>query len=136
MKMIIEIPTTKIVDVKYVTIRIPIYDYMDEEIPKDFPLRDGDEWKAMIDLETHQIRNWAQGESRHLYIKVSDGGVYSLMTKDFECVAMLTYEYVPRGVIPGRWGDYIDLQIDETGKVVNMPQKLNFDEFFKKDDLD
>ena len=127
--MIIEITATKQVNVQYIKLSIPVR-YDDEDMPYDFPLRDGDIWEATINIDNNQIENWPQAQSGKFSIKVCDEGSYFLLNENKEVVGEIIENYVPNDVIPGKYGDYVNMNIDETGKVVNMPTKLNFDRFF------
>ena len=69
-------------------------------------------------------------------MKVVDEGIYALLDEDGAYVAQISYDYVPNRVIPGEYGDYINMKIDETGKVTNMPYSISFDDFFKKNEDD
>ncbi|THA09436.1 hypothetical protein [Rodentibacter pneumotropicus] len=131
--MIIEMSTTKQVNAKYLKIDIPIR-YGDEDMPYDFPLRENDNWVATVDLDTSKIENWPQGKSGSFCTKVCDEGTYSLLDGDKEVIAKIDQNYVPNDVVPGEYGDYIDLKIDENGIITNMPEKLNFEVFFRSDD--
>lgn len=133
--MIIEIPTTKQVNVKFIKLSVPVR-YEDEDMPYDFPLRQDDTWEAIIDLDTHQIENWPQGKSGSFQMKVCDAGSYYLLDDNKEIVAGIVENYVPNRVIPGDYGDYISMKIDETGKVTNMPNPLDFSEFLANDEDD
>ena len=46
-------------------------------------------------------------------------------------VASLHHEYVPLGVVPGAYDDYVSLCIDENGIIANWPKKPDVSEFFK-----
>lgn len=127
--MIIEITATKQVNVQYIKLSVPVR-YDDEDMPYDFPLRNGDIWEAIINLDNNQIENWPQGKSGSFSMKVCDEGSYFLLDENKAVIAEIIENYVPNDVIPGEYGDYVNMNIDETGKVVNMPTKLNFDQFF------
>ncbi|MDH2997228.1 hypothetical protein A1D22_06025 [Pasteurellaceae bacterium LFhippo2] len=131
--MIIEIPTTKQVNVQYLKISVPVR-YDDEDMPYNFPLRQDDIWEATINLDTNKIENWPQGQSGSFCMKVCDEGSYSLLDENKETIAEIVEYYVPNNVVPGEYGDYISMQIDETGEVLNMPSDVDFDEFFKRDE--
>lgn len=133
--MIIDIPTTKQVNVKFIKLSIPVR-YGDEDMPYDFPLRQDDNWEAVIDLDTHQIENWPQGKSGSFNMKVCDEGSYYLLDERKETVDEIIQYYVPNGVVPGEYGDYINMEIDETGKVTNMPNPLDLSDFFRNDEED
>lgn len=133
--MFVEVPTVKKVNIKYIAIKVPVR-YGEEDMPFDFPMRKGDEWIAKIDLDTNKIVNWPQGKSGSFSLKVVDEGIYALLDEDGAYVAQISYNYVPNRVIPGEYGDYINMKIDETGKVTNMPYPISFDDFFKKNEDD
>ena len=120
------------VDVKYLGINLPVR-YGDEDIPYDAPMRSGDVWDAYIDIDQGTVRNWPQGKTLDMYMKVVDSGFYSLHTADGEQVACLEGEYVPHGLVPGEWGDYVHLKIDENGKITNWPAKPHLEDFQKED---
>lgn len=130
MKTTVSIPTE--IDIKTVGIEVAVR-YEEEDIPNDFPLRDGDMWRAMVDIDTGKIRDWPQGKSGDLYMKVCDEGSYALYAEDGRELAILDGDYVPHGVVPGEYGDYIDLKIDETGAIKNWPKKFDFSAFFSGD---
>lgn len=69
-------------------------------------------------------------------MKVCDAGSYYLYDDNKEIVAGIVENYVPNRVIPGDYGDYISMEIDETGKVTNMPNPLDFSEFLANDEDD
>jgi len=126
--MKIKIMVPKIIDIKTLRIEIPIY-YKDEDIPYDFPLRKDDVWAADIDIDSGVIKNWPAGESRSMYVKVCDGGTYELLDDKGVSVAKLENEYVPHGLIPGDYGDYVDFSIAEDGRITNwdnMPCLVRF----------
>ena len=131
--MIIEIPTTKQVNVQYIKLSIPVR-YEDEDMPYDFPLRNGDVWEAIINLDNNQIENWPQGKSGSFSTKVCDEGTYTLLDGNKNVIAEIKENYVPNKVIPGKYGDYVNMNIDETGKVINMPNPLDFSSFFEIDE--
>ena len=45
-------------------------------------------------------------------------------------VGSMEQEYVPHGVVPGEYGDYIHLNIDSDGTIANWPKKPNVKAFF------
>lgn len=96
--------------------------YEEEDIPNEFPLRNGDMWVGVIDIETGIIRNWPAGKSGRMHMKVCDEGTYSLLGENDRVLA--SYEgYVP-DCIPGSYGDYVEFNIDENGKIENW-EKYN-----------
>jgi hypothetical protein len=103
--------------------------YGEEDIPNDFPGRDGDTWNATIELETGKIMDWPQGYSAAFSMKVVDEGTYQLLAPDGSEVACIEEDYVPNGVIPGEYGDYIRMQINGDGVVTNWPKYPNLSKF-------
>ena len=106
--------------------------YNEEDMPNDFPFRTGNMWDVTIDIETGQIRNWPKGVAHDLYMKVTDGGTYQLLDANGAVVAEIEENYVPNKLIPGEYGDYVDLDIADDGVVMNWPKRPNVSEFFQK----
>lgn len=121
-------------DVKYVIIDVePRYigDSDDDDMPTDFPMLDESKkcWKVKVDVETGVIYGWPKGDVRNLHIKVCDMGTYSLIDSNGEVIAEIHNGYVPNGVIPGSYGDYIELNIDGDGVITNWPSSPDFSGF-------
>ena len=137
------------IEVTHILIRLPVR-YEEEDIPNDFPLRDGDVWEALVEIDTGKIVNWP---SNHRFqecsinnMKVSDEGTYVLLCGTVANsgqpgqilgtlteVARLENEYVPHGVVPGVYGDYVELDI-KNGVITNWPKKPNLSRFFKDEE--
>ena len=129
MKTVVKIE--KEIDIKKVKVSVSVR-YGEEDIPKDFPLRQGDMWNAEIDIDSGVITGWPEGEAGRLGMKVCDEGTYTLIDSDGNEIITLEQDYVPTSLIPGRYGDYIDLQIDGTGKITNW-NPSSFEDFFPED---
>lgn len=127
MQVTVNLPA--VLNLTHIRLELPIK-YGDEDIPYDFPLRVGDLWTATVQLDTGKIEEWPQGKAGELFIKVTDGGTYILFDEHGKSVASLEHEYVPHGVVPGEDGDYVSLEIDETGTITNWPKKPNVRQFF------
>ncbi len=123
-----KIPTLKEAELKSVQLVLPV-NYEEEDIPNDFPLREGDKWSAIIDLATGKIRNWPIGKSGEFNMKVVDEGCYYLLDENDNQVLSIEQDYVPNELIPGEWGDYVHLKINEDGTVTNWPTSINIDDF-------
>ncbi len=123
-------PTT--VEVTTVRVRVPV-NYGDEDMPYDFPGRKGDIWTVDIDIDTGKIQDW-KGPAFDLYMKVVDGGSYYLFDEDRAWAQTLENEYVPHGLIPGEYGDYIHFDISEDGFIKHWPKEPDLSKFFEKDD--
>ena len=128
----VEIEVTKIV----ISIA-PRYigDSEDDDIPTDFPLLSAnkDSWEATVMIGSGQILDWPEGEEREMYAKVCDAGHYILLGSDGEKHGEI-FGYVPHGVVPGEYGDYIHLVIGGDGVIKNWPKTPDISEFFEQQD--
>jgi hypothetical protein len=115
------------VDVQTIDVILPVR-YDDEDIPYDAPMRHGDMWQAKIDITTGEIHDWPRGKTLDMYMKVVDSGIYILRDGGGNIIADRN-DYVPHGIIPGEGGDYVDLKINETGKITNWPKKISLCDF-------
>lgn len=109
-------------------------DTEDDDVPTDFPLLTGSMWNAYIDVDTGVIRDWPEGDERSLFVKVCDQGNYSLLDDAGDTVLERFDNYVPNNLVPGEYGDYIDLKIDGSGKITNWPTSPSIDEFLENED--
>jgi len=130
--MKIEIPTTRTVEVTRIRLSLPVR-YDEEDIPNDFPMRKGNMWNATVEIDSRRIISWPQGSAGSVKMKVCDSGSYTLLDEDDDFVAEIKCDYVPHGIVPGEYGDYVDLQIDATGTITNWPKKPNVEAFFNRD---
>lgn len=104
--------------------------YDEEDIPNDFPMRTGDMWNALVNIDTGEIEGWPTGQAGEIeYMKVCDEGTYILYCNGKE-IAKRESEYVPNGVVPGEYGDYVTLKIDENGIITNWPKRPDVSAFF------
>lgn len=117
------------VEVKTIRIEVEVR-YEEEDIPNDFPMRDGDMWRADVDMDSGQIKDWPRGKAGNLAMKVCDCGTYTLYDAQGNELARLDGDYCPNGVVPGEFGDYINLEINENGLITNWPKHPNFGSFF------
>ncbi len=83
-----------------------------------------------IEIATGQIQNWpTDRESRtEIHLHVNDTGTYSLLDGDGNVLLSRT-GYVPNRVVPGDWGDDIDLLINPEGLIENWPETPDLSEF-------
>lgn len=95
------------------------------------PCRVGNLWCPEIDIDTGIITNWTKGVTADIHFKVCDSGSYYV--KDAEGNVVLSREdnYVPNELIPGKFGDYIIMTIDENGKIAEWNPSL--DDFMNED---
>ena len=117
------------IDIKFVKIEASVR-YEEEDIPNDFPFRTGDMWNVLVDIETGIIVDWPQGRTADVHMKVCDKGSYYLLDAEKNVVASIEQDYVPNGIIPGSYGDYIEMTILEDGRINEWPKKPKMDEFF------
>lgn len=115
------------VDIQSIEVILPVR-YGDEDIPYDAPMRRGDMWQASIDIDTGVIYHWPQGKTLDMFMKVVDGGSYILRDGNDTIIAERN-DYVPHGIIPGEYGDYVDFKIDATGRITNWPKNIDLSAF-------
>ena len=90
------------------------------------PFRRGDFWCPIIDIDAGKVRDWPAGTVASVHYKVCDDGAYVLRGDDGS--ALFRREgYVPGILAPGGngYGDYIIMEIDETGKIANWNPDLS-----------
>jgi hypothetical protein len=90
-------------------------------------------WNATIEIDTGIIVGWPQGTSGEFYMKVCDEGTYTLLDYGGNEIAKIENGYVPNGILPGEYGDYLGLNIDTTGRITNWPKQPNLDAFTNKE---
>ena len=134
MKMKVTVIKKEQVEVKFVLIDINPR-HLDEEI-KPVPLLRGDTWEVIVDLETGKIRDWPQGEEREYYWKICDAGSYHLLDKNGEAALSIRNNYVPNNLLPGEWGDYLDLKINGEGVITNWLKSPTAEDFTNDEDED
>lgn len=120
----------KEVDIKRIHMDLAVR-YEEEDMPNDYPFRHGDMWSIDVDIDSGQIKDWPAGvPARQLYMKVTDNGAYFLYDDEGKGLASIENDYVPHGVVPGEFGDYIEFDIDATGVITNWPKNPSFEDFF------
>lgn len=82
------------------------------------PMRKGDDWCPLIDIETGVIEGWPKGTVADINYKVCDNGRYSLLDADKNEVKSID-GYVPKIMSPNYdgFGDYVFMEIDGDGKI-------------------
>lgn len=83
------------------------------------PLRNGECWEPVIELDTGRVRDWPEGITADISYKVCDAGKYYLLDSDGRIVAE-KHGYVPDMLSVGDsgYGDYIILNIGPDGLIV------------------
>ena len=91
------------------------------------PLRHGEYWCPLIDLETGQIAFWPTGTVADIHYKVCDDGAYKLLDAGHAEVSSKT-GYVPSMLSPGGsgFGDYVIMWVDGDGKIANWNADLSY----------
>jgi hypothetical protein len=82
-------------------------------------------WKPLIDIDGGVIVNWEIGKTAKIHFKVCDEGSYYLLDEQNNVVLSIEEDYVPNKLIPGEYGDYIIMDIDENGKIDKWNPRLN-----------
>ena len=98
----------------------------EDEDGSNTPCKDGDRWKPQIELETGRITNWTEGVEAKIHYKICDDGTYSLIGIKGE-EGMTIDGYVPDIMCPKGegYGDYIKMDIDESGFIQNWDNDLS-----------
>ena len=94
------------------------------------PLREGEYWCPIIDIETGIIKDWPKGTTAKVHYKCCDDGDYWLIADDgFEF--RKHSEYVPKilDIYDESFGDYVILNIDENGQIADWPKYHNIEDF-------
>ena len=107
--------------------------HLDEE-EKPVPMLIGDNWEVIVDLESGKIRDWPQGEEREYYWKICDAGSYHLLDESDKATLSINNNYVPNNLLPGEWGDYLDLKINSEGVITNWLSNPTAEDFYKDDE--
>jgi hypothetical protein len=131
--MKLKIPTVIEENVTHIKLACAV-NYEEEEIPNDFPGRVGKMWHAKVNLDTGKIEGWPAGKTADMHLTVKDSGTYTLLTEDGREVAKRENNYVPHGVVPGKYGDTVELKIAADGTITNWPRTLDTSAFFDGED--
>lgn len=126
------IKVEKEVEIKYVKVQVAVR-YEEEDIPNDFPLRSGDMWNAIIDIDNGIVMDWPKGEKGNLEMKICDKGSYYLLDENYDTILSIEEDYVPNKLLPGSYGDYLKLHIGENGVISNWYSKPSIEDFLFED---
>lgn len=131
--MKIELSIKKEFEVKYLGVSAGVRYWEDTEVNgvEDtegtlIPLRNGEYWEPIIDIETGIIRDWPQGTTAEVHYKVCDDGRYTLLDEKFDLVKTID-GYVPKIMSPKEagYGDYIIMNILENGQIEDWSIELD-----------
>lgn len=104
--------------------------YDEEDIPNDFPCRHGNILSLHVEVDSGRILNWPDSApDADVYMKVCDQGSYQLFGPAGEPMKRLEDEYVPHGLVPGEYGDYVDFKI-KGGVITNWPKHPSLRDFY------
>ena len=118
------------IEVYAVRINAELHDDTYQDIPA-FMLDDGGDFEITIEVDTGRVLNWWGDKDFTLLDKVCYFGTYTLLDKDGNEVARIEQGYVPNDLIPGHYGEYIDMRISAEGVVTNWPEKPSVNQFFE-----
>ena len=121
MKVTIQIKKNVEIEVKTLAIDAGVR-YWEDGDPEDMPFRHHDRWQPVIDIDAGVVIGWPSGIKASIHYKVCDDGSYYLKDKDGRVVLLIKDNYVPNGLIPGEYGDYIIMTIDGSGKIAEWPE--------------
>ena len=122
------------VEVKFVCIDVHPR-HLDEE-EKPVPMINGSKWLSVVDIETGKIIDWPQGEEREYYWKICDAGSYYLLDANKQILLSIIQNYVPNNLLPGEYGDYLDLKINGEGVITNWLKNPTSEDFTNDEDED
>lgn len=98
------------------------------------PCRIGDEWCPEIDIDNGKILNWKQGIKADVHYQICDSGSYYLKDHYGNIILSIEDNYVPNKLIPGYFGDYIIMDINENGFITNWNKNPSIEEFYENED--
>ncbi len=99
------------------------------------PCKEGDRWCPTINIETGIITNWELGTTANIHYKVCDDGIYHLLDNDGN-IQLTKDGYVPNilDLYNYSYGDYIILNINESGQIADWDNNPNIEDFFEEED--
>ena len=112
------IPIPRFIEIHAIRCVLPVM-YDTEDIPNDFPGREGDILTITIDLDGDtfgHVRDWPHPLTADLHMRVTDKGQYYLLDADDRVIAQRVDDYVPSCVCVS-YNKYFDLCVDPNGKV-------------------
>ena len=126
--MKVKVMVEKEIDIIYLEMAVNVR-HEDDDMPYDYPFRDDGVWKVKIDVGTGQIQNWPGYKAISFDMKVTDEGSYYLIDSNGAVALSIENNYVPNNLVPGEWGDYINMEISATGLIENWPKTPTFEDF-------
>lgn len=92
----------------------------EEDTNGTIPLRNGDAWEPVIELDTGRVLDWPEGTEASVHYKVCDEGLYWLLDADKKRIAKWKSHYVPNDFLchgDSGYGDYIIFKIGGNGLI-------------------
>lgn len=92
------------------------------DVKGEIPLRSGNTWEPVIDLETGHIIGWPAGAEADIHYKVCDAGEYWLLDEGKKRISKWKGCYVPNDILcvsRNGYGDYIIFKVGGDGKISN-----------------
>lgn len=129
--MKLSIPVIREVNATHIKCEMAVR-YEEEDIPNDFPGRNGDQLTLLLEIDTRKVVGWPAGRTAEFSMKVCDQGRYTLLAGD-EVLAVRDESYVP-SCVPGSYGDYFNGVIDGNGVIKWQPRQDYIIEDFFPDD--
>jgi len=123
-----EIMDIRVIDIRFVKMEIAVR-YEEEDIPSNFPGRNGDVLTMTFDVQTGEILDFPKETEADIYMKVCDEGTYTLLDGDRKEIKKITNDYVPNGIVPGEFGDYVALKIKD-GFITNLVKQPHLKDFY------
>ncbi len=123
---------------RFLTIRIPIgVDSIGEgEIARDIPglippsAEEYGTWELTIDLFAGRFLEWAHpGRGFSVRLRPKDSGTYILLDAKKNPIVQLAECYVPHGILDGDFGDSLELDILDDGRIECWPDILDTSDF-------
>jgi hypothetical protein len=102
---------------------------VEDEDGRLIPCRVGSMWRPIIDVDNGIVKNWESGVTAKIHYKVCDAGSYYLKDSDGKTWMSIEDNYVPNRLIPGKYGDYIIMNIDENGQIAEWKPNPDFSDF-------
>lgn len=106
--------------------------YDNEDISENFPGRNGKALNMTVEIDTGKILGFPEDKEANIHMKVVDGGTYRIFGPDNRLIKALEGEYVPHGLVPGEYGDYVIFKI-KGGIITNWPKHPNLNDFFPEE---
>ena len=93
-------------------------------------------WSPVIEINTGKVIEWPKGTTAKVHYKVCDAGSYYLTDQGGSIFLSIEDDYVPSCLCPTEngYGDYIIMNIDETGQIEGWPKEPDISDFYPRDD--